>query len=117
VYHKRWWKGNPVLRDVTGPPCSWEIQYRDLALQAGGVSYETVIMATSYAGLGTKNDCAGKAQKHLYKYIIDSSSSQTGHLILRNSKLSKHNFNGRERRIGNGSHMAAWHQDRLADWL
>jgi hypothetical protein len=27
---------------ITGPPCSWGYKYRDLALQVGGVSDETV---------------------------------------------------------------------------
>jgi hypothetical protein len=41
-------------------------KYKDLALQVGGVSDETVKYGLSSAGLRPKSDCSGKAHKELY---------------------------------------------------
>jgi hypothetical protein len=46
-------------------------------------------MVTSSAGLGSESDCAGEAQKQLYRYIIGQSSRQRGRLIIRNLQLSR----------------------------
>jgi hypothetical protein len=43
-------KRNPVPGSITGQPCSWGISLRDLALQVGGVSYETVKYGREFCG-------------------------------------------------------------------
>jgi hypothetical protein len=45
-----------VTGDITGPPCSWGYKYRDLALQVGGVSDETIKYGLNYEGLGPEID-------------------------------------------------------------
>jgi hypothetical protein len=50
-----------------GHPVPGEYKYRDLALQVGEVSNETVKYGLSSAGLGPESDCCGKAQKKLYE--------------------------------------------------
>jgi hypothetical protein len=58
-------------------------------------------MAMSSAGLQPKNDCSGKAQKQLYKQIIDSSSRQKRRYKIKKPQLSKGKQG--ERKIGHGS--------------
>jgi hypothetical protein len=89
-----------------------ECKYGDLALQVGGVSYETVKYGMSSAGLGPQSDCSGKAQMQPYEYITDTSPSQRGRPRARNPPLSN-----RKQNSGHGLQMGARHQDRPADCL
>jgi hypothetical protein len=71
-------------------------------------------MLMSSVGLISEKDCAGDARQKLK--TADPTSRQRGRPTSTNPQFSQNNQ--REGgKIGRGSQMDAWHQDRLADWL
>jgi hypothetical protein len=113
---KRRQKGNPAPGDITGPPCSWGIEIRwpgppgwgslrwDIKLWPW-VLREFDLRVTVLES--PKSNCTVN-----YRPVLSSERA------LQNNKAATvwRKFQG-ERKIGHGSQMGAWHQDRLADWL
>jgi hypothetical protein len=59
---------DPVPKSITGPPCSWEYKYGNLALQVGGVSnLRQKNMVTSSVRLRPYNDRIGEDQQHIQR--------------------------------------------------
>jgi hypothetical protein len=69
-------------------------------------------MAVSSVELRPKSDCSGKAQKQLYKYIIDPLSRQRGRYKLTKPQLSKGNFKEKEELVTG----PRWAPDSRTDW-
>jgi hypothetical protein len=71
-------------------------------------------MLMSPMGLRPEKGCAGDAQQQLKNYRPDFSSERAPQIYKVRNCLKK--IIKERRKIGRGSKMGAWQQDRLADW-
>jgi hypothetical protein len=67
VSHERPRKGHPVPRGISGHPFPGGYKFRDLVLQVGGVSYETLKYGRDFCGTCPKNGCSGRTQNQLHE--------------------------------------------------